>query len=334
MAIPVAYRLLLGLLCCCLALLVTLHQDEILPAYFFTDAGTISDLISYVDLEAAEQDSFVATAWVFKTLGGDGGQLLIILAVLAVCLLICNCIQTPLHLGVALVYLVPLLLYNLKLSKETIVLVLNLTCIAVALLCRRHATRVILVVALYLTYAYFFRVYYAFVALLILFLSVFWAAKPRLRLVLLAFLVLACLAVPGEVWNSLQLPRDQVNQSREGLSDSKTLFTNPLTPNGLATVLPNSGYAAVRFYFAPLFSLRVQELLLAAVLWGMTLLLLSKRNPGHVLACIAIGNFIIQTFFEPDLGSFLRHLCAYAFCLFALPTQTAVIESMQERTHG
>ncbi len=334
MAIPVAYRLLLGLLSCCLALLVTLHQDELLPAYFFTDAGTISNLISYVDLQSAEQDSFVATAWVFKTLGGDGGQLLIILTVMAVCLLICHCIQTPLHLVVALVYLVPLLLYNLKLSKETIVLVLNLTCIAVALLCRRHAMQVVLVVALYLIYACFFRVYYALVALLILFFGLFWAVKPPMRLVLLTLLVLACLAIPHDVWSNLQLPRDQVNQSREGLSDSKTLFTNLLTPNGLATVLPNSGYAAMRFYFAPLFSLRVQELLLAGVLWGVTLLLLSKRNPGHVLACIAIANFLIQTFFEPDLGSFLRHLCAYAFCLFALPTQTSVIKSTQERTHG
>lgn len=334
MHIPVAYRLSLGLLCCCLALLVALHQDEILPAYFFTDAGTISDLINYVDLDVAEQDSFVSTAWVFKALGGDGGQLFIILAVLAVCLLICNCIQTPLQLGIALVYLIPFLLYNLKLSKESVVIVLNLACIALGLLCRRHATRLVLVVVLYLTYAYFFRFYYAFVAMLILFLGLFSAASSRLRLLLLAGLVLVCLLIPHEVWDSLQLPRDQVNQTREGLSDSKTLFSNLLPPNGLATVLPNAGYAALRFYFAPAFSLRLQELLLVAVLWGMTLLLLKKRNPGHVLACMAIANFIIQTFFEPDLGSFLRHLSAYAFCLFALPTHKTVIESPQERADG
>ncbi len=312
-------RLLLCLLLMSFVFAIYLFQDVLLPKYFFTDAGTISNLISYVDLGSAQTDSFVSTAWVFSRLGGNGSQVFVVASVSCVTVLMSFRSWRYELVAFSLLFMLPFTLFNLKLSKEAIVIVMNFSCCLACLSARSKVFKVVFVALLYLLYAYFFRFYYAFIAAGMVFLTCFFSAQGRTRTALACVALLACLLLPGDVWTQLQLARDTVNTSREGLSDSKTIFSNLLTPNGIATALPNSLYGAVRFLFAPAFSFRPQELLLSMVLWSVILLMLKNKNYGHPLMALLCANFLIQTFFEPDLGSFLRHMTAYAFCLYAVP---------------
>ena len=312
-------RLLLCLLLMAFVLVIYMFQDVLLPKNFFTDAGTISNLINYIDLDSAQIDSFVSTAWVFNTLGHEGSQAFLLAGVIAVVLLMSVRSQSYELVAFTLLYMIPFTLFNLKLSKEAIVIVMNFTCCLICLSRGNKAFKVFAVAALYLLYAYFFRFYYAFIAAGMIFITCFFSASGRTRTVLLFAALAVCLILPSDIWTQLQLARDSVNANREGLGDSKTIFSNLLTPNGIITALPNSLYAAVRFLFAPAFSFRPQELLLAIVLWSVIILIVRNKNYSHPLMALLMANFLIQTFFEPDLGSFLRHMTAYAFCLYAIP---------------
>lgn len=312
-------RLLLCLLLMAFVLLIYMFQDVLLSNKFFTDAGTINNLISYIDLDSAPTDSFVRTAWVFSILGYEGSQAFLLASVISVVLLMSFRSKSYELVAFTLLYMVPFTLFNLKLSKEAIVIVMNLSCCLVCMSRKSKVFKVMFVATIYLLYAYFFRFYYAFTAAGIVFITCFLSASGRLRIILLFLALAACLALPSDVWTQLQLARDSINTNREGLGDSQTIFSNLLTPNGLITAIPNSLYAAVRFFFAPAFSFRPQELLLAVVLWSTIALMIKNKNYSHPLMALLMANFLIQTFFEPDLGSFLRHMTAYAFCLYAVP---------------
>lgn len=327
-------RLLLCLMLMAFVFAIYMFQDVILPKNFFTDAGTISNLINYVDLDSAQTDSFVSTAWVFSMLGYGGSQTFLLVSVICVVLLMSFRSRSYELIAFTLLFMVPFTLFNLKLSKEAIVIAMNFSCCLVCLSSRSKVFKVVFVASLYMLYAYFFRFYYAFIAIGMVFLTCFFSSSGRTRTALLCLALAVCLALPADVWTQLQLARDTVNTSREGLNDSKTIFSNLLTPNGILTAIPNSLYAAVRFLFAPAFSFRPQELLLAVVLWSVIILMVRNKNYSHPLMALLAANFLIQTFFEPDLGSFLRHLTAYAFCLYAVPRVANTYIANKPLHHG
>ena len=325
-------RLLLCLLLIAFVLLIYMLQDVILSEKFFTDAGTINNLINYIDLGSAQTDSFVSTALFFNTLGYEGSQAFLLFAVISVVLLMSFRSKNYELVAFTLLYMIPFTLFNLKLSKEAIVIAMNLGCCLVCLSRKSKTFKVIFIAATYLLYAYFFRFYYAFIAAGMVFITCYFSSSGRARIILLVIALAACLALPSDVWTQLQLARDTVNTNREGLGNSQTIFTNLLTPNGIITALPNSLYAAVRFFFAPAFSFRPQELLLAVVLWSAIALMIKNKNYSHPLMALLMANFLIQTFLEPDLGSFLRHMTAYAFCLYAVPKLSRLEPRMQPQS--
>lgn len=319
--------------------LIYFYQRVFLPDYFFIDEKTITDLIRYTDLDISLQDSFTSTALVYAVIGPEWSQILLLLATTAVIVYVCKKSYRLLDLLFAFLLMLSFALFNLKLSKEVIVIMLNLTACAVCAMQLSERKKITIVTVLYLLYAWKFRVYYAVIAALMLALYAVASSRGKWRLCLVVVMWLLCCAIPGDFWDQLQQARDVANANREGLSDSKTMFTNLLAPSGVLTVVPNALFAAVRFYFAPLFSLRVQELFLSSTLWFLTLVLFKRRNYGHPLFLLLTANFVIQTFFEPDLGSFFRHLSAYAFCVFGIPyivpyQAEALQESMTARPEG
>jgi hypothetical protein len=272
-----------------LTAIIYMYQRAFLPAYFFTDEATIVNLMQYVDLRLMDKDSFVNTAAIFSLLGPTGSQVLLLAATSLVIFYVCKRSLRLIDLVFACVLMLSFTLFNLM-----------------------------LVAALYLVYAWQFRAYYALIVAMMIIMHTVFHAEGKWRAALLFLLLLVCLALPGDFWNQLQQARDIVNMDRDGLSDSKTIFSNVLTPNGIMTAFPNAGFAALRFYFAPIFSLRVQEIFLSFTLWLLTFLMFRRRNHKHPLFLLLVANFAIQTFFEPDLGSFFRHLTAYAFCVFGI----------------
>jgi hypothetical protein len=311
-------RLISGILMLVLTAMIYLYQRAFLPSYFFTDETTIINLMRYTDLGLAEQNSFVSTARIFSWLGADWSQAMLLVAACSVIFYTCRKSLRLIDLAFAGILMLSFTLFNLKLSKEVIVILLNLlVCLVCSWRISNHR-KTVLVIAIYLLYAWQFRIYYVLIAAIVAALHIVFNSHGKWRVMIVLGMLAACLALPGDFWNQLQQARDIVNMEREGLSDSKTIFSNILTPNGILTAFPNAGFAAIRFYLAPLFSLRVQEIFLSFTLWLLTFLMFRRHNHKHPLFLLLIANFAIQTFFEPDLGSFFRHLTAYAFCVFGI----------------
>ncbi|WP_211464148.1 hypothetical protein [Collimonas silvisoli] len=311
-------RLIGCVLMLALAALVYLYQRVFLPSYFFTDETTILNLMRYSDLGLLEQNSFVSTATVFSVFGPVGSQLLLLASTCLVIFYISRKSLRLVDLAFSFVLMLSFAMFNLKLSKEVVVILMNLlACLACSWRISNHR-KVMLVSAIYLIYAWQFRSYYVLIVAAMMAMHIVFSTQGKLRATIVLAVLVGCLALPGDFWNQLQQARDIVNLDRDGLSDSKTIFSNPFSPNGVATALPNAGFAALRFYFAPVFSLRVQEVFLSFTLCFLTFVLFRRRNCKHPLALLLIANFSIQTFFEPDLGSFFRHLSAYAFCVFGI----------------
>ncbi|MDH1007226.1 hypothetical protein N5J43_24225 [Pseudomonas nicosulfuronedens] len=311
--IRISTAILLSTLC----IAIYIAQEQIIPEYFFIDSQTINDLLKYHDLSNYPKNSFSTTAYIYDILGQTLSQVIILLAALSTIVFICLNSRSSSFLTVAVLFTIPFCIFNLKYSKENFVILMNLT---ICLLLRHkkpgNTIKLIIIATTYITYSYYFRPYFAFISILLPAIYII-ANTPNKRPIIITIIIIICFAIPAELWNQLQQSRDMVNEGREGLSNSKTAFTNLLEPNGFLSAIPNSLYGLVRFYFSPIFSFRAQEIVLSSVLWGVTALAFTKCNCKSPIFCLIASNLILQTFFEPDLGSFFRHMMAYIFCLYA-----------------
>ncbi|MGC4010746.1 MAG: hypothetical protein QM805_18245 [Pseudomonas sp.] len=311
--VRISTAILLSILC----ITIYITQEQIIPEYFFIDSQTINDLLKYHDLSNYPKNSFSTTAYIYETLGQTLSQALILLAALSTIAFICLNSRPSSFLAVAIIFTIPFCIFNLKYSKENLVILMNLT---ICLLLKHekpgNAVKLIIIATSYTVYSYYFRPYFAFISILLPAIYII-VNNPNKRSIIITAIIIICLAIPSELWTQLQQSRDMVNEGREGLSNSKTAFTNLLEPNGFLSAIPNSLYGLVRFYFSPVFSFRPQEIVLSSVLWGVTALAFKKCNCKSPIFCLIASNFILQTFFEPDLGSFFRHMMAYIFCLYA-----------------
>ncbi len=220
----------------------------------------------------------------------------------------------PATLLLCTVLLLPALLFFARPSKET--LLSPVTFLVLGLLCLRlnGIGRVLAVTVCYLFYAYFMREYFivilaAFAGLMIL-AQVSWG----LRLALVAGALAVLSAAPSELFMTLQGPRDYVNVLRMAnhVVGVQSAFVNPLPPDSLGNFLFNYGYAFVRLNLPVLFQLRMQEVfLLSVALTTFVLIGFGLRHGGpreRSCALLVLAHALTLNLFEPDLGSYLRHL--------------------------
>ena len=119
---------------------------------------------------------------------------------------------------------------------------------------------------------------------------------------------------PPWLFEVLQGPRDAVNLVRMATMTvgTQSAFMNPLPPDSLGNFLVNYGYAFARLNLPVLFQVRMQEVfLLSVVLVTFTLILYGLRHGGpkeRACALLVLAHALTLNLFEPDLGSYLRHL--------------------------
>ncbi len=220
----------------------------------------------------------------------------------------------PVTLLLCTVLLLPALLFFSRPGKET--LLSPVTFLLLGLLCLRlnRFLRILAVAVCYLFYAYFMREYFvvilaAFAGLMIL-AHVSWG----LRLALIAGALGALSQAPSELFELLQAPRDYVNLLRMATSvvGVQSAFNNPLPPDSLGNFLINYCYALARLNVPVLFDLRMQEVFLLSVTATTFLLIwFGVRHGGpkeRACALLVLAHALTLNLFEPDLGSYLRHL--------------------------
>lgn len=181
-------------------------------------------------------------------------------------------------------------------------------------------TKLIVVALTYVSYAFLFRTYYYLIDLLFVMLVVFAWLPGQIRFVVYAslpfFVIMFVSMAPPELFDTLTSSRDAINSSRSSIQGSRTMFMNSVYPDGFVPFLINYLNAFTRLNFPVLYSFSLTELFLQIyvliVLYLSTSFALSKYRAVRYCGLLVLCHVAVLICFEPDLGSYLRHLSSVA----------------------
>lgn len=190
----------------------------------------------------------------------------------------------------------------------------------VAYVFRSNATlsRSILVyIIFYSLYALYFRKYFFLIMFVTFAFYIFFAYNYKFKLMAVFVSIAVLLLVPTDVLYQLQIPRDRANFVRliEGVRGVRTAFLNPYPIDGLWHFTLNYLNAFWMLDFSLIsrgFSIREAFLTLNVVVYVFAMWrgLVDKDLKMKFLGAMIAGHFFLIHVFEPDSGSFLRHLSA------------------------
>lgn len=292
-----------------------------LPEFLFRDADKIQAQMN--GASTYDGSSFDAVGKFYAMFGPTLLDMIVLAVGIAFILAVFRRVNHAGSLAGALLFGAPCVFFNLFVaSKDTLVVALSLFIVSTL---RRGGAKLTVAVALtgYAAYAVSVRSYYLLIAAAAVSVWIYRRIGLRARLVATCAALLALYLSPSVVYHALLNPRDMavdylVYQSPFG---ARTSFYNVLPPDSFASFCIDYAYAALRLHLPMLFSpdprgIAMQAFVLAA--WSATR---RPRNaardwPGiGVLACIVLGHMMVSTLFEPDLGSYVRHLSSVS--LFA-----------------
>ncbi|MEA1938817.1 MAG: hypothetical protein U9N14_06985, partial [Pseudomonadota bacterium] len=212
-----------------------------------------------------------------------------------------------------LIAIAPMILFMIRPSKEFFVMLLTLVALSVLCLRLPGGLRVMLVAGLYCVYAYYFRIYYYLIALGFVCLAVFVFLPRSWRPAAIVVALLTLVLVPDSIFMATQGTRDAVNELRYATGDigSRTAFINLLEPTNEISFIINYIYSIVRLNLAILFNLNLKELFLTVNVFVYAWLLyrgLHMDRTARLAALLLLAHFMVLWLFEPDLGSYFRHL--------------------------
>ncbi|WP_080409480.1 hypothetical protein [Burkholderia ubonensis] len=290
-----------------------------LPEFVFRDAEKIQSQIG--GSGTYDGTSFDAVARFYAMLGETGTHLFVA-TIGALC--IWRVIGHGTRVGsmlACLVLLAPCVFFNLFVaSKDTIVVLMAIALAGIAQR-RQFAVTLAAAVMLYAGYAALVRSYFALIVAIALVALVFrhvsWRGKVWLALAVPA----ALFVLPNDAYYLLQHPRDMAADYLAYGSPfgARTSFRNPMEPVSFAAFCANYLYGMVRLNLPALFMPGPKEIAMQVFVW-IALASVWRRTRGvsrsyEPLACLAIGHVAVSMLFEPDLGSYTRHLSSVAlFC--------------------
>lgn len=279
------------------------------------DANNIANMSISVN-EVDSFDGYAAMAYIYSIT--NDYLRYIILSVVSVCFIyfmVKWCRNIISLLLASALCISPILLFLGFFVKDTFYLPFMMAALLVLTNVRRTLWATILSAIPITIYAVVFRQYFLIVVSIFLFLTFFRKAGIAIRVIVVLLIPLVLMAVPNEVFIALQEPRDIVNHYRIGFTGSgtRTAFLNYMRPDDLYSFLVNYGYAVLRLNFPIFFGgVGPKELFLMASIFiyaGITWIAL-RHTDSRVWrpALLFSAHFLTLMLFEPDLGSYLRHI--------------------------
>lgn len=315
-----------------------LKASTFLPEFVFRDSDKIQ---SQIGGSSTYQDtSFDAVAKFYASLG-EIGTTVFVVSIGA--LFISMMIGYSRRLGsliVNMVLLAPCVFFNLFVaSKDTLVV---LIAVLLVLIARRFGVWHVAAASavLYVGYAATVRIYFVLILAIASGAWLFRAAGPRGKLVLALAVLTGLYALPDPAYYAMLHPRDMavdylVSGSPFG---ARTGFYNLLPPHTFASFCADYFYAIAKLHLPVLFSPGPKELLMTALMSIVIASIFSRpaRTDARMasinwLACLMIGHMAVSMLFEPDLGSYTRHLTSVV--LFAA-WRMSLLVPLARRTSG
>lgn len=325
---PKIIALLFWVSICTALISYSVVKKYILPNYFFFDESTLSQYMQW-GAQFKVGDSYASTAAFFNLFGADKDSLpftiistLMIIAQYIYCLKKSNIKSFTLVEISLFVFLAFLsVTYMSMLSKDSIVALLL---VPFMFLARYGLFGIIVWCALALLYAAYFRAYWFI--MIPMFLGMYWifrVANKPIFLILATPIALLSLSLAFSAFLGLDLDnfRTSVNDVRidAGDNNARTMILPWIAGGGPIISWLNSCITWVTLMFPiPLFLLLSPYYLLIAGLisvlfyksWGSFFKILVNKSKPDLAACSAliISFTAIQSIFEPDYGSYVRHL--------------------------
>jgi hypothetical protein len=303
-----------------------LKASAFLPEFVFRDSDKIQ---SQVGGSSTYQDtSFDAVAKFYAALGNGGSKLFVLGIGVAFIWLTISFSKRLGSLLVNAVLVAPCLFFNLFVaSKDTLVVLMSIVLVLLGRKCNPWCVA-LAAVALYAGYALTVRIYFALILAVAVGVWVYRAGSWRRKPVLIVAALLCLCVLPDKAYFALLHPRDMAVDYLVAGSPygARTSFYNLIEPASFTAFCVDYIYASLKLNMAVLFSPGPKEFTMLVFVWivfGSVFGRLSDRDiVGNVrayavnlLACVVIGHIAVSMLFEPDLGSYIRHLSSVAlFC--------------------
>ena len=318
-----------GVLIVCIYAVVYIYFRDMLPEKWSVDSAKILEIINYGG--AGDYDnSFAITAMLFGIIGNNN-------------LDVFTCVVSALFLFFAthdirragdffsrLLLIAPCIMLNMFApSKETVVLIMTMFITLSAIYFRTSkAITFGAFLLLYAVYGIFVRQYYLLIVGVFFLVYFLWRRPLKYHIAAAILVVAAIMAAPSSILQTLQSPRDTSNAYAEQIgSDNRTAFTNIASPASGAGFLVNYGYAATVLITPVLYFQTPSDFFMQLMIGAMLLILYRARKRAkrgfdrfeyRFFASLFIAHILVQLIFEPDLGSFTRHLTSVMLYLVAI----------------
>ncbi|MBD9719531.1 hypothetical protein IB240_14090 [Raoultella sp. RLT01] len=312
---------------------LAVFKENIIPKYFFFDANTIADFIQYAK-ELVPGDSFSNTALFYKVLGVGRDSL--VFSILSTAIIVFGFFlyvkkQTKRlsFVDIALLYFYMLLsvIYMTLLSKDFIVF---LVVMPLLFFSKKGTFGIVCWTIIAAFYAFYFRTYW------FLFIGVFWGLyitckflSKTNRLFVICILSLLFLAIVLQLALGVDVDnfRKIVNDVRldQGNENANSMILPFLPGGGLIIGWINVSLTWISFMipFPLIMSLSLYYIIISLLVillyykfWSALKVELLKDNkkrnqPCLVISCVILAFTLTQSLFEPDYGSYVRHLAPF-----------------------
>ncbi|SAL70448.1 hypothetical protein AWB70_07144 [Caballeronia cordobensis] len=309
---------------------------SLLPAFLFRDAEKIQAQMN--GSSTYDGSSFDAVGKLYAMFGPTLLNVFVMaVGIWFICALLTR-VRDAGALSMALLLGVPCVFFNLFVaSKDTLVVAMALM-IVWTLRRGRAGFTTFVAIAAYMVYALLVRRYFLLIVVCAGGVWLFRCAGKRARFVLVCGVLLTLFLLPSVVYTALLHPRDMavdylMYQSPYG---ARTSFYNLIAPDTFLAFCIDYLYAALRLHLPVLFSpdprgLAMQAFVIAAWCAARPMRRAAEACPGiGRLACLVMGHIIVSMLFEPDLGSYVRHLSSVSiFCMVLFATRANPVRAVR-----
>ncbi|WP_174769919.1 hypothetical protein [Paraburkholderia hayleyella] len=314
--------------------------SAVLPEFIFRDADKIQAQIG--GSNSYEGSTFDTVGKFYGALGDVGTKVFVGSIGAVFVWMMLRMTRRVGALAICIVLLGVCVFFNLFVaSKDTLVVLISIVIARTAHRFSWHQATITAIV-LYGAYAAIVRSYYALILAIAIVAFVFRLGGARMKLLLLIAIPVAVFLLPDTVYYALGSPRDAaVDYLIYGSPfGARTAFYNPFPPDSFVNFSANYLYSLARLNMPIVFEAGVKEFGLQAFIWTALWAALHARSRAErralqrydMLACLLIGHAAVSMLFEPDLGSYPRHLSSVAlFSATLLAVQTAYAERVAMR---
>jgi hypothetical protein len=218
-------------------------------------------------------------------------------------------------------------------QKEAVVIAMVMILVTVASRFRSQVILIATLVIMYSVYGYYIRPYYLLILGAFITLLVLTRASVTVRACIAVAGLIALFCLPAWILGELQGTRDVFFFWKVLQGDVRTGFANPVEPVNAFNFLFNYGYAAMMLHFPFIQFTTARELLLFVNVVFLALLVIAglrhRTAAYRVLALLFVSHVLVYVLFEPDLGSYFRHLASIAlYVLISLRSPASVPERL------